>query len=899
MARRSLRSWLWSVPLEQEVDEELAFHIEMRTRELIASGMDPAAARAAAQERADQLAGVRQTLLGIGRQRDREMRLTQWIDEIRRDVTFALRQMRRAPGFTLVATLTLALGIGANSAIFALADGVLLRPLPFPHAERLVAVNEWGPGQGGRSRVELLNLHEWQRTSRTVAAMAATWVPGGDGGATMVDRDGIAVTVATQTVTPNFFDTLGVIALVGRTFAASDDGTDPRVLVLSERFWKSRFGGDPNIVGRTITLDERPHIVVGVVPDRFEFIRPASIWRLLPLPRIGAEATGRGQCGVCRLLMVIGRLQPDTTIETARAELTAIANAIAERTGEPRRPRRIEVTLLRDVVLGRELRLTAALFLGVVGLLLLLCCANVANLVLARSTVRRRELAVRGALGASRRRLAAQLLTENILLASLGAIVGIAIATAILAAAPSFLPRGLMPGIITLTVDVRVVTFCAGSSLLMGLLFGLVPLWQTTRTSLAAAIAFDPRTASEHGTWLRRTLVAGEIAAAVIALCSGGLLLRTLLILDGFDQGYRANRRDIVSTELSIPALRPGTRYPTEESLVQFMATVRERVAATPGVRGAAWATTLPLGDPALGSQSFQVVGDPIAPPDSRPQADLQLVSDSYFDTIDLPIVSGRPFTPADRSGTAPVAVVNEAFVDRYLPGRNPIGTRIAVRPFTGDVVEREIVGIARQVKGRPEESEPFAQLYLPAAQVPWSESSLVVHTEPGQTSAVIPAIRKAVSSVDRLLAVDAFVTFDELAREATARPRFRTTLVAGFAALSLVLALVGVFGVLTYSVQQRRREFGIRLALGATAQHVRTLVLTDALRVVGIGAAAGLIGALVLGRLVSAFLFGVQPRDPLTFGLVTVLIAVTAFAAAAFPAWRASGVDPAQALRD
>ncbi len=897
--KRSLRSWLWSVPLEQEVDEELAFHREMRARELIDSGMDPVAAHEAARLRAAEIAAVRRSLVNIGRKRDREMRLTQWIDDLCRDVTFALRQMRRAPGFTVVAALTLALGIGANSAIFALADAVLLRPLPFPHADRLVTVGEWGPGQGGRSRLELLNLHEWQRDSRTLDAMAAVWVPAGDGGASMVGADGIAETIALQSVTPTFFDTLGVTARLGRTFVAADDGTHPQAVVLSEGFWKQRFGADPAIVGRTITIDQRQQVVIGIVPDSFEFIRPANIWGLLPLPGADAEGTSRGQCGVCRLLMIIGRLAPDVSIDAGRAELTTIANTLAERNGEPRRPRRIEVTPYRDVVLGPELRLTALLFLGVVGLLLVLCCANVANLVLARSTVRQREMAVRGALGASRRRLARQLLTENILLAALGAIAGIGIAAGILAAAPSILPRGLMPGIVILSMDARVVTFCAASSLLVGVLFGLAPVWQTARTPLADAMSSDPRTTTGRGTWLKRALVAAEIAAAVIVLCGAGLLLRTLLILDGFDQGYRANREDIITAELSIPSQRPGTRYPTAAALQQFMETVQERVAAIPGVRSAAWATTLPLGDGNLGGQSFQVVGTPEASPEARPQADLQVVSRSYFATIDLAIVVGRPFAATDRAETIPVAIVNEGFVQRYLAGRNPIGTRIAVRPLSGAVVAREIVGVARQIKGRPEESDVFAQLYLPAAQVPWGESNLIVRTEPGQTTTLVPAIRSAVASIDRLLAVGTFISFDGVAREATARPRFRTTLVAAFAVLSLALALVGVFGVLAYSVQQRRREFGIRLALGATAQHVRRLVWTDAFRVVGVGAAAGLVGALILGQLMSAFLFGVQPRDPLTFGLVGLVIAVTAFAAAALPAWRASRVDPAVVFRE
>jgi putative ABC transport system permease protein len=875
--KRSLRSWLWSVPLEQEVDDELAFHREMRRREGRTPPPDPA---------------VRGTLLTLGRKRDREMRLMQWLEEIWTDVRFAIRQMRCAPGFTVVAVLTLALGIGANSAIFALADAVILRPLPFPHADRLMTVEEWGPQQGGRSRIELLNFHEWRHQSRTFDAMAAAWVPAEGGGPVMTGLDGAAETVSAQTVTPQFFDVLGVAPIMGRTFADTDDSTDPRVIVLSEGFWKRRFGGDPAIVGRMITLDQRPHTVIGVVSDSFEFIRRSSIWRLLPLPTANASMTGRGQCGVCQFLQVVGRLKPGVSPAAAQTEMTAVANALAERNGNTGRPRRVLVTPFRDVLIGTDLRITSMLFLGVVGLVLLLCCANVANLVLARMTIRQRELAVRGALGAGRARIAAQLLTESVVLAGLGGAVGLAFAGGILAVAPRWVPDGLLPGILTLGVDAHVAIFCAGATLLVGVLFGLAPVWHVTHAPLVEAMNAEGRTSTGRGNRVRRLLVIGEIAAAVVVLCGAGLLLRTSLILESIDPGYEAARDHVVSGEVSLR----GPRYSTDQAVQQFLDAVQREVEGIPGVSAAGWATTLPMGHSDLGRQSFQVAGAE-ASSDARPLADLQVVSASYFRTVDVPIVAGRPFTGSDRADTPPVAIVSEALARKYLAGRDPVGARIAI---SGQgTVEREIVGVARQVKERPDEPDDFVQLYVPSAQVPRGETRLLVRTAQGDVRELVSSIRAAIGRVDRLVPLDHIATLDDVARAGTARPRFRTTLVAAFAVLALALAMVGVSGVLAYSVRQRRREFAVRLALGATAHHIRTLVWSDAARVLAAGVATGLTGALLLGQSVSAFLFGVAPYDPITFAAATIVIALTATAAACLPAWRASRTDPAVVFRE
>jgi putative ABC transport system permease protein len=550
-----------------------------------------------------------------------------------------------------------------------------------------------------------------------------------------------------------------------------------------------------------------------------------------------------------------------------------------------------------DSMIGSDLRLTSMLFLGVVGFVLLICCANVASLLLARATARMRELAVRSALGAGRSRIIRQLLTESVVLSILGGVLGIGIGAAIVNAAPSLIPQGLLPATVTLTFDMRVVAFCAATAVLVGLLFGVMPALKATDFSSAAVIGAGSRSVTGTGGRLRGLLVIGEVATAVLLLFGAGLLLRTLMAVDSFDRGYRA------PSVLSMLVDPLGAKYPTEASLQQFYDQVEAEIAAVPGVAGVAWASALPLDFFDEGGLSFEILGDPPVEESQRPTTEYQVVSPTYFATLDLPILEGRAFDRRDARDAVPVCIVNEAFA-RSFGGRSPIGQRVALRPSgspQAKPVVREIVGVARQVKGRPDETRDFVQLYVPMAQDLSDDIFLVVRPKSGRAEALAASVRAAISRVDteQLVSVRNVLTLEDIAWTATGRHRFRAVMVMAFAALALVLAMVGVFGILTYSVQQHVRDFGVRRALGATTTDVLRLVLANGSRLIGIGAAIGLVSSALLSRLIETMLFGVQPLDVPTFVFVTIVLSVTAALAIAGPAWRAIRIDPAIALRN
>jgi putative ABC transport system permease protein len=885
--KRSLRSWLWRIPLDQEVDEELALHIELRTRELVERGMDPAAARDLVLSRIGDLGQLKRTCVDLGRKRDRDMRLTQRLEELGTDIRFACRQLKGSPGFAFVAAMTLALGIGANSAIFALADATLLRPFPFPESDRLVMV--WERFQAfNRAGVAPLNLDDWNARNRTFQSMAGMIsFP-----RNMAAADGTIEQVSGAQVTRQFFDVLGVKPIAGRTFLPTDSTTPPNTVVLSEGLWRTRFGADPTLIGKAIRLDTQSFTVLGVVPEQAQVTSRANLWTPL------AELPGMDRRGA-HIMLVIGRMRPGVTMAAAQSDLSSIASALATELPATNKGRGVTIEPLRSGLIGGEVRLTAMLLLAVVGFVLLMCCANVANLLLARTNGRSRELAVRAALGAGRSRITAQILTESLVLSALGGVLGLAIGYAILTAAPSLIPAGLLPSAVSLSFDARVVAFCAAAATLVGLLFGLAPAWHASGVSLIQAITTESRSTTKGGGRLRGVLVAGEIAAAVLLLCGAGLLLRTLMMIENADAGYRAD--SVLTMRATLEYGLPTSRFPNEDALRRFFSAVEDEVRAIPEVRSVGWTSTLPLAGSSFGGFLFEIVGDEAPPATNRPVVDYQIVSPSYLRTIDIPIVAGRGFDGRDTRDGVPVCLVSEAFVRRYLRGRNPLGMRVAVRPMRlgpEPPIAREIVGVVAQVRSWPTQSDDTSQLYVPVAQNAFSFATLVVRPRSGPAEALAPVVKAAAVRVEREVPFTNVRTMDQVAWDAMARPRFRAVMVMTFAALALLLAMVGVFGVLSYGVQQRTREFGVRIALGASAGTILKMVLATAARVIGAGALIGLVLAALLAQSIAIFLFGVTPLDPRTFVGVVIVLGATAAIASLIPAYRASRIDPVVAFR-
>lgn len=809
-------------------------------------------------------------------------------DELRQDTAFALRQLRRAPAFTLVAAATLALGIGANSAIFALVDATLLRPLPYAAAGRLVTIWET-TGTTPRGYASPLNMIDWQTRGRSFDKIAG-YIPA-VGSMVMAGTDGNALTVSRQWVSGGIFDVLGVKPLAGGTFTEDDEQKRANVVMLSEGLWETRFNRDPKLIGQEIRLDGALFRVVGVMPKDFEILGRTSMWAARSFTNLPPRARASYQ------LQAVGRLKPGVAIEAAQADLAAVADGLAREYPEFNKGRTVTLEPLRDTMIGSDLKTTSMLFLGVVGFVLMICCGNVANLLLARATARTRELAVRAALGAGRARIVRQLLTESVLLALIGGALGIALGAAILRIAPLLIPEGLLPAAVTLSFDMRVVAFCAAASLIVGVLFGIAPAWQALSFSSPEVMGADTRTTTGGGGRLRNVFVITEVATAVLLLFAAGLLLRTLIAVSSYDRGYRQGN---VLTMLVDPL---GSSYPTPETLQQFFDRVEAEVRAVPGVADLGWSSGLPLGESVFGEYqlTYQVVGDAAFDPARKATTGFQIVSPTYFTALDLPIVAGRNFDDRDRRAVPRVMIVNEAFARRL--GRDPVGLQVSYQPVDNPNVPptvAQIVGVAKQVKQRPDELQEYVQIYVPLAQDLIGDVMLLVRAQSGGAEALTPAVRAAISRIDRdqLVSVSGVTTLEDVEWMATGRHRFRAVMVAAFAALAVLLAMVGVFGILAYSVQQRTRDFGVRRALGATTNDVIRLVARNAAALIGIGAAIGLILSVAFGRVLGSVLFGVQPLDAATFALVVAVLIVAGAVAIAGPAWRAARIDPAAALK-
>ncbi|HSA54936.1 MAG TPA: ABC transporter permease [Gemmatimonadaceae bacterium] len=874
-------AWRSARQVASEVDAELAFHLARKTEELMAAGLSAAAAREEAEQRFGDLERTRRYCRDEDVRREREARHSTMLDELRQDLGYAVRALRSAPGFTLVALVTLALGIGANTAIFSVVRGVLLRPLPFPQAEQVMRI--WHVNREAnvdRSAVSEPDFNDWRAATTRFATLGAYWYQPGNSGANLTAA-GRPERLEGTYITPGFFETLRASAALGRTIRSEEAvvGND-RYVMLGHDVWQRRFGGDSSIVGRAITIDRGPFTVLGVMPREFTF--PADgvdFW--IPLSTIPEDGIGRQRSS--RFLAVIGRLAPGVTQTQGNEELTAIARRVAE--GLPNATGFTEVTMspIEESILG-EVRRPLFVLLGAVGFVLLITCVNIAGLLLARATARQSELAVRAALGAGRGRIVRQLLTESLVLALAGGALGVGLAyagvRALSALGASELPRAALIG-----MDPTVVAYAFGVATLSGMLFGLVPAMRATAPGLQMILRGTRGIAGTGGQRLRSALVAAEVALAVVLVAGAGLAARSFVRLLDVDPGFEPG--NVLAVSLSIDS----DRYP-DERFLQYHQALLDRIAQVPGVQVVGAAKNFPL------RGTGEVIAPVVAPggggrPDS-PAMRLPIlhVSPDYFRAMGIPLRAGRTFTPADRAGAPLVLLVNEALARRAWPDESAVGKTLRVGEQAVEIVG--VVGDVRQ-RSLTEPAEPT--VYIHYLQNRRSGMNIAIRTA-GPPLRYANAVREAIWELERDQTITSLETMSSIVGRTLARPRLLTSLLLLFGLMGLSLGALGIYGVLAYAVSQRRQEIGVRVALGASPRSVLGLVVGQGMRLALVGVVAGIAGAALLTRLMAAVLFEVRPGDPATFAMVVVVLLGTAFVASWLPARRALRVDPVQALR-
>jgi putative ABC transport system permease protein len=805
------------------------------------------------------------------------------------DIRQAVRLIHKAPWFTAASVCVLGLGIGATTAIFSLVDAALFRPLPFRDAHQLVMIWERS-AQNARNFVALATFADWRDSAEALSGVAATagivQIPIARG------AEDLPESVPLESVTPSFFTVLGVTPLAGRAPDESNvyfPGRSDGGVAISERLWRTRFASDPSIVGQTIRVGSPPRLVpvVGILPAAFQPLGATDVWEVISVDGVGGRAN--------RVLRVIARMKPETTLDQVRAELTVIARNIEQANPATNKGWSVTIEPMQASIVGPDLRTTSLVLGGVVLFVLLLACANIANLVLARGVGRTRELAVRAALGGTRFRIARQLFVECLFLGVLGGLAGIAIAWALLRAAPSVIPPQTLPSTIVLILDWRLAVFASAITVLTALLFGLAPAWQAAHVSLVEAMNIGGRGSSDRAGRVRQVLAVVEIAIALLLMTGAGLLVRTLVSLKNVDAGYRAD--NVVTMSIRLPFRRLVAARPGE--LETYWRSIEREVASIPAVRVASLGYDLPLTGASI-NPPFEIVGRPATDPANRPSAHYQIIGPRYFEALDISLVAGRAFTERDSESAQQVCIVNDAFVRRFMAGQNPLGARIAIAApgLRAGMVNREIVGVVRQVKTRPDEAEGSNyDVYVPAAQSPWVMANLIVRAD-GDPLQMVEQVKRAIARVDPTQAVSQVRTMAQVAEQSTARPRLRAQLVVAFAVLATLLAAVGIFSVLMFMVQQRAREFSVRLAVGASASDLLRLVLGGGLKLTAIGVAIGVAGSAALVRSLSALLFGVPPLDPLTFVVAPLALTAIAMLACLAPAIRALRADPIAALR-
>lgn len=858
---------------ERDMADELRSHLEMRVDTLVASGLAPGAARRHARLEFGSLEAYKDTC--------RDVRGLTVVDDVRQDVRYACRSFVKNPGFTAIAVLTLALGIGANTAIFSVFDTALLRPLPFHEADRLYVIHE-----GRRSPVNALHFREWRAATRSFEHMALI----GPASYTLTGI-GDAVRVNAGRATPDLFPTLGVQPVLGRGFRDEEDapGRDG-VVILAHELWTTRFGADRNVIGRTITLDDEPHVIVGVLPADFGLPQMNHLYALavgdVERPQLWKPfaATPRD----LRLLgsfnyIAIARLKPDVSAAQALDDLNAVQAALA-RSAPERAEFRAVIVPMADQVGGRS-KAALQLVLGAVTLVLLIACVNITNLLLARGGRRQREFAIRRAAGASRRRLVMQMIVESLVLASFAGLLGLAIGAWLVRLIQVNAPVGL-PRIDEAALDLRGMFFTVAVTLGSGLLIGLLPAWRSTHAPSIDLLRSSSATASSGRAFgrLRSLLVGVEVAASAVCLIAGAWLLSSFVNLLSVERGFDTDRIVTVSIPL------PNARYDAPEKGLRFVNDLAGRVRSMPGVVSVGATDVFPLSGPS--SSAIMIEGTSL-PRQQRPSAAIRAADAGYFRTLGIPLQAGRLIE--DRDAGRRVAVVSAMTARRLWPEQDPIGKRFRHGPDDSPLIE--VVGVVGDVRAVSLSENPPLNIYRPTADYFFNQVRLAVKTT-SDPATLSGAIRAAVKDLDSALPAPTPRTMDDIVAASVVQRRFQMNLMLLLAAAAAFLAALGIYGVVSQVVTQRTSEFGIRMALGANGGNIRRLVLRQGLLPVVIGLAAGIIASLGAGRLLQSLLFRVSPSDIAPFAVASLFLLSIALLSSFIPAWRASRIDPIRALR-
>jgi putative ABC transport system permease protein len=878
LMRARLRGLLRKGSVEREMEEELRFHLRMRAEENARRGMTPEEAERAALRSFGSWERIREAC--------RDIKGGGLMETLLQDVRFGARMLRKNLGFTLVAVLTLALGIGASTAIFSVVNAVLLRPLQYPNAERIVAIQELNE-KGRRVQVTPANFLDWRAQQTSFEHLAAIYsrtanFSAGD----KSERMELAMTSA------NFFQVFGVSPHLGRFFLPEEEraGHDP-VAVLSYGLWQRHFGGDPSLVGRSLTLDGQPYTVVGIAPAGFQYPDRTEVW--IPpfqlVPTVGAQMNIERARGF-GFLSAVATLKPGVSVRQAHDEMTLITARLRQQYPDTNNNRFNRVVTLQTHLVG-ESAAALLLLLGAVALLLLIACANVANLLLARAASRHKEIAVRLALGATRLRLVRQLLVESVLLALVGGVAGLLLGWWGVDLMQELLPVNFsrVQGI---GIDLRVLGFTLLVSLGTGILFGLAPALQSTNPDINESLKESGRgSTGAPGSRVRSLLIVSEVALSLVLLVGAGLLFRSFLRLQAVELGFRPER--VLTFRLN-PA---GANFTQDPQFSAFFKQIAERIETLPGVDAVGVINTLPLVKGP--TTAFRVEGRPLTTPDKWPSVNYRSVSPDYFRAVNVPLIQGRAFNAHDNESAPRAVMVNQTLARRDFEGEDPVGKRINLGGTgpDGQPIWFEIVGVVADVRNIELNTEPAAEIYTSYLQDPFAGMSFVVRSAV-EPESLIPAVRETVRRIDKGQPIAEVREMKQIVSEVAAQPRFNTLLLSLFAGVALLLAAAGIYGVMSYSVTQRTHEIGLRMALGAQTRDVIRLIVGQCVKLTLAGLALGLAAAFALTRVMATLLYGVSPTDPSTFAGCALLLVLVALLACYLPARRATKVDPLVALR-